>query len=79
MQLDVTALNNTGDKSFSASFVANCECKDKSEGAYSATPYISLREAIFCKLCGNMATFKFNLKEHNLLSHVENVFFTNKL
>ena len=47
------------------------------EGAYSNDPY--WRETILCKFCGSMATLKCELMDHNLLSHEENSFLTNKL
>jgi len=62
---------------FSASFVASGKCKEKPEGAYSAAP--CRREAILCYLCGNITTFKCNLKEHNLVNHMKIGFLMNKL
>ena len=40
-----TALNHIAEKPFFTSFVANCDCENQLEGAYSAAPY--RKEAIF--------------------------------
>ena len=53
------ALSHTGEKPFFAIFVANGLCEIQPKRAYAADPY--KREAIFCKSCGNKATYKYNL------------------